>query len=1279
MNQKILSMLDTTNTPCNWEAFKRVAVKTYRLLFILLIVSFGIGFQAQAQILWSNNSSWASFGATKPVAGSAVTIPAGVRMIMDETPPNLANLLIMGTLEFADKDLNLNVGWIMVHGKLQIGTPTTPFTKKAIITLNAPDINESVMDMGTRGIMVMAGKLELHGAPPTTIKTKLNDHAAAGATALNLSNSVNWKVNDQVVVSTSDFYGAGGGSAQHTQITAINGSNLNIQNGLNSQRWGKLQYLTNNGMSLTPGTLPANLVAGTPTVLDERAEVGNLTRNIVIQSVDDALWQNNGFGCHIMIMRMNGVVGEAHINGVEIKRGGQAGKLGRYPFHWHMLSYEGTTTFPDVTGQYIRNSTINQSNNRGIVIHGTNGAEVSNNIVYDVKGHGIFFENASERRNIVNGNLVLKVRNPTAANALKLHEIQDKQSSGFWVSNPDNTIINNTAADCEGTGFWLAFPQKTFGPSSQIALNPSLLKFGTFNNNHAHSNQNEGIFLDNPEIDEAGNTGGSRYTSTIDMQEPQWPYTNTLTFELADYSVWKNNTTGIWNRSASPRNLRVISADNTSKFFSGASDNVLSGAIENTLVVGVSLNYNMNGVIVPPTYNAQEPPVAFASYHSTFDIKNNVIVNFPIAAGKTSGVFAIDDYYLIPVDKGGVRNPSNIIINCHPGVRVLPREPQFTYGVVWDPHNYWGGPSTQDNYYVFDNPFFTYGLQKHIVLPSAQASGGVIVDGPFYGFDSYRINGIDRNYDKIAVTRTDAAGTAVGIWVVEGATSQQLLGNMRHFATHPTGYYYLDFPTINNINDFTLRVSNMLTTDDYQVVSVEYSGSYSITKLFASTTYNMNDFGKTVPFPTDDVNTHSYTQVSDFQSVVNATNGEVYWHDKANNKVWFKVRGGIRPIDNNISINNDYNLYRDFYIRAYGTLGAGSDTQAPTVPASLTATSKTQSSFTLNWAASTDNVGVTGYEVFRGGVSIGTTTATTFNVTGLTANTAYSMRVRARDAAGNWSAQSTALSVTTSAASGATNLATSGTGAIWQDIPASTSTSDASKVANAGINNANLTTDVVLADVKSVNNWQAAGVTWATAQNGITSLKFYNGFTANIAQDNGIFGAGIKVQSSTNGTTWTDVSGWSIAPAYPYSLAASNQIYVFSGAALNNVRGLRVVGQLRLSTNEYGTSWALKVKEVEVFGASSVLLGRNNKILTMDDKTDVSVYPNPATSSFNLSAPCNTAKITISTLSGKVVKIINANAKVTTIYCGNWAAGVYIILVEMGTQKLVKKVVILNK
>ena len=81
------------------------------------------------------------------------------------------------------------------------------------------------------------------------------------------------------------------------------------------------------------------------------------------------------------------------------------------------------------------------------------------------------------------------------------------------------------------------------------------------------------------------------------------------------------------------------------------------------------------------------------------------------------------------------------------------------------------------------------------------------------------------------------------------------------------------------------------------------------------------------------------------------------------------------------------------------------DTQPPSTPSGLSSSALTQTSFTLSWNASSDNVGVTGYEVFRNGASIGTASTTSFSVTGLSAATASTMTVRARDAAGNWSAK----------------------------------------------------------------------------------------------------------------------------------------------------------------------------------------------------------------------------------------------------------------------------------
>ncbi|MGG4480360.1 glycosyl hydrolase family 18 protein [Paenibacillus illinoisensis] len=95
------------------------------------------------------------------------------------------------------------------------------------------------------------------------------------------------------------------------------------------------------------------------------------------------------------------------------------------------------------------------------------------------------------------------------------------------------------------------------------------------------------------------------------------------------------------------------------------------------------------------------------------------------------------------------------------------------------------------------------------------------------------------------------------------------------------------------------------------------------------------------------------------------------------------------------------------------TVQPGGDTQAPTVPTNLTSTAKTSSTITLSWAASTDNVGVTGYEVYNGTALVTTVSGTSATVTGLAADTSYTFTVKAKDAAGNLSAASSALTVKT--------------------------------------------------------------------------------------------------------------------------------------------------------------------------------------------------------------------------------------------------------------------------
>jgi N-acetylmuramoyl-L-alanine amidase/chitodextrinase len=89
------------------------------------------------------------------------------------------------------------------------------------------------------------------------------------------------------------------------------------------------------------------------------------------------------------------------------------------------------------------------------------------------------------------------------------------------------------------------------------------------------------------------------------------------------------------------------------------------------------------------------------------------------------------------------------------------------------------------------------------------------------------------------------------------------------------------------------------------------------------------------------------------------------------------------------------------------------DTQAPTVPTNLTATPVSPTQVNLAWTASTDNVGVTGYKIYRNSAQIGTSATTSYSDTTCSPNTTYTYTVSAYDAAGNESAQSAPAVATT--------------------------------------------------------------------------------------------------------------------------------------------------------------------------------------------------------------------------------------------------------------------------
>ncbi|GAA3599626.1 discoidin domain-containing protein [Nonomuraea rosea] len=150
----------------------------------------------------------------------------------------------------------------------------------------------------------------------------------------------------------------------------------------------------------------------------------------------------------------------------------------------------------------------------------------------------------------------------------------------------------------------------------------------------------------------------------------------------------------------------------------------------------------------------------------------------------------------------------------------------------------------------------------------------------------------------------------------------------------------------------------------------------------------------------------------------------------AETAAWLPANSGMLALDEDGTFCSS-----DYYLRLTGDGGrmlkgqialtatrptppvvSGNDTQPPTVPGALQVTGTTPTSVTLAWTASSDNLGVAGYQVRRGTTVVAAPTSSPFTVNGLSPSTAYSFTVTAQDAAGNVSAPSNAVTVTTPAA-----------------------------------------------------------------------------------------------------------------------------------------------------------------------------------------------------------------------------------------------------------------------
>ena len=220
------------------------------------------------------------------------------------------------------------------------------------------------------------------------------------------------------------------------------------------------------------------------------------------------------------------------------------------------------------------------------------------------------------------------------------------------------------------------------------------------------------------------------------------------------------------------------------------------------------------------------------------------------------------------------------------------------------------------------------------------------------------------------------------------------------------GTFYFAVTAYNSArteSGFSNEVSKTITAADTTPPVISAVTASSITQSGATISWTTNepsdtrvDYGTTTGYGNS---TSPNTNLVTFHSVtLSGLTPSTLYH--------FRV--GSLDAATNLAISGDF------------TFTTATDATGPSVPANLTARAASSTQINLAWTASTDNVAVKGYKIFRNGTQVATSTLTSFQNTGLTSSTTYSYTVSAYDAANNNSAQSAAASATTQAATDTT-------------------------------------------------------------------------------------------------------------------------------------------------------------------------------------------------------------------------------------------------------------------
>lgn len=333
--------------------------------------------------LWSNPLTWGNDDL--PAEGESVSIPVGTSILFDvDSTPVLDTVIVEGSLFFISDADSEHVRTFDAHniiiqgGYMEVGTEEQPYTSKLIFTMHGTPDSAKLPIFGSKTLAVSYGQLEMHGAPREVTWTQLESTVSGGSQTLTFVGSVDFKEEDEIVIAgtgnTNDEHEVSVISSMVDDVTA------EIADALSFDHKGELNIYEDIEVPM-------------------RAEVGLLSRNIVFQG--DASSFENNFGATLMVMSTGDESSVSRIEYVEFRNVGQVSSRNGFPVNYMIAG--------SARESYIRGNSIRGSYNRAIALSSASELSVSENVVYNVKGHAYFLQNGVEVNNQFSHNLAVNV------------------------------------------------------------------------------------------------------------------------------------------------------------------------------------------------------------------------------------------------------------------------------------------------------------------------------------------------------------------------------------------------------------------------------------------------------------------------------------------------------------------------------------------------------------------------------------------------------------------------------------------------------------------------------------------------------------------------------------------------------------------------------------------------------------------------------------------------------------------------------------------------------